>query len=192
MDSSYLTNPLVFLVQVALGLYTLLVMLRLVLQLVQADFYNPLSQFIVKATSPLLHPLRRVVPSFGALDTSALLLAWATKGLELLLVFWLSGQGLHLIQPLVWAIPELVNLVLNIFLVAIFIQAILSWVGPAGYNPAVNLIYSLTAPVIRPIQQRLPPMSGLDFSPMLAIVALFLLKMLLIPPLEGIARQLLL
>jgi YggT family protein len=85
-----------------------------------------------------------------------------------------------------WALPELVSLLINIFLIAILIQVIMSWVNPGSYNPAVSLLYSLTEPILRPARRVLPPISGLDLSPMLAMVGLILLKMLLIPPLQAI------
>ncbi|MGD2117083.1 MAG: YggT family protein [Chromatiales bacterium] len=187
MDSSYFTNPLVFLVQVLFELYLLVVMLRFLLQLVRADFYNPLSQFIVKATSPLLKPLRSVIPGFGGLDMSSLLLAWLIKSLELFLILLISGKGVVLIYPMLQAIPGLLELVLNIFLFSILIIVILSWIAPGSYNPAVSLLYSLTDPLLQPARRMLPPMGGLDLSPMAVMIVLVLAKMLLIPPLEAFA-----
>ncbi|MCB1750538.1 MAG: YggT family protein [Gammaproteobacteria bacterium] len=184
MGSDYLSNPLVFLIQVLFGLYILVVMLRFLLQLTRADFYNPVSQIIVKATSPLLNPLRRVVPGFAGIDLAAIVLMWLVQSLELALIVMISGMGSNLAATLAWAIPELVNLALNVFLFAILIQVILSWVSPGTYNPALSLIHSLTEPVLRPAQRLIPPISGLDLSPMVVMVGLTLLKMLLLPPLQ--------
>lgn len=184
MGSDYLSNPLVFLIQVLFGLYILVVMLRFLLQLTRADFYNPVSQIIVKATSPLLNPLRRVVPGFAGIDLAAIVLMWLVQSLELALIVMISGMGSNLAATLAWAIPELVNLVPNVFLFAILIQVILSWVSPGTYNPALSLIHSLTEPVLRPAQRLIPPISGLDLSPMVVMVGLTLLKMLLLPPLQ--------
>jgi YggT family protein len=190
MDGNYLTDPLVFLIQVVFGLYTLVVMLRFLLQLVRADFYNPLSQFVVKVTSPLLRPLRKVIPGLGGLDLSSLLLAWLVKSVELLLIYLVSGFGLLVVQALVLAIPELLALTINIFLFSILILVVLSWISPVGHNPAVSLLSDLTAPIMEPVRRRMPPMGGLDLSPMVVMVGLILLKMLLVPPLEALARQL--
>ncbi|MGD8908755.1 MAG: YggT family protein [Chromatiales bacterium] len=183
MSSSYLTNPIIFLIQTLFGLYILAVLLRFFLQWVRADFYNPISQFLVKATNPPLKLLRRIVPGLGGIDLASLVLAWLLKSIEILLIILLSGSAVNLVAPLIWAIPELVELVINIFLFAILIQVILSWVSPGSYNPASALLYSLTAPVLRPAQRILPPMGGLDLSPMLVMIGLVLLKMLLLPPL---------
>lgn len=186
MDSSYLTNPLVFLIQTLFGLYILLVMLRFILQLVRADFYNPISQFLVKATTPLLRPLRRLIPGMGGIDLASVLLMWGLKTLELVLLLLVAGAGAAFFGPLLWAIPELINLLINVFLFAILIQVILSWINPGTYHPAANLLYSLTNPVLAPARRLIPPISGLDLSPMLVMVGLVLLKMLLVPPLQVI------
>ncbi|MGD8911992.1 MAG: YggT family protein [Candidatus Thiodiazotropha sp.] len=183
MGSSYLANPLVFLVQTLFGLYILAVMLRFLLQLVRADFYNPISQFLVKATNPPLKPLRRIIPGIGGIDLSSLMLAWLLKAIELFLVLSITGNSINLIAPFIWAIPELVELLINIYLFGILIQVILSWVNPGSYNPATALLYSLTGPLMRPAQKILPPMGGIDLSPMLVMIGLILLKMLLLPPL---------
>ncbi|MCU7798083.1 MAG: YggT family protein, partial [Candidatus Thiodiazotropha sp. (ex Myrtea spinifera)] len=130
--------------------------------------------------------LRRFIPGLGGIDLASVILAWLLKAIELLLVLSISGNAVNLLGPLVWAIPELVELVINIFLFAILIQVILSWVNPGSYNPATALLYSLTGPVMRPAQKLLPPMGGLDLSPMLVMIGLVLLKMLLLPPLKAL------
>lgn len=189
MSTSYLTNPLVFLIQTLFGLYILAVLLRFLLQTVRADFYNPISQFLVKATNPPLKILRRIIPGLGGIDLASLILAWALKAIELLLVIAITGHAANLFGPLIWAIPELVELVINIFLFAVLIQVILSWVSPGNYNPASALLYSLTGPIMRPAQKILPPMGGLDLSPMLVMIGLVLLKMLLLPPLRALTAS---
>ncbi|MCG7984308.1 MAG: YggT family protein [Candidatus Thiodiazotropha lotti] len=190
MGSSYLTNPLIFLVQTLFGLYILAILLRFLLQIVRADFYNPISQFLVKVTNPPLKPLRRMIPGFGGIDISSLILAWVLKAVELFIVIMIAGQSASLLAPLLLAIPELVELTINIYLFAVLIQVILSWFSPGNYNPAVSLLYSLTGPVMRPAQKLLPPVGGLDLSPMLVMIGLVLLKMLLIPPLQQITNSL--
>jgi YggT family protein len=189
MSDTYLTNPLIFLVQTLFGLYILAVLLRFLLQLARADFYNPISQFLVKATNPPLKLLRRIIPGLGGIDLSSIVLAWLLKAVELGLVITISGKAFNLIAPLLWSIPELVELFINIFLFAILIQVILSWVNPGSYNPAIGLLNSLTAPVLRPAQKLLPPMGGLDLSPMLVMIGLVLLKMLLLPPIRMITAS---
>ncbi|WP_456378244.1 YggT family protein [Thiolapillus sp.] len=190
MGAGYATNPLIFILQFLFGAYILIVLLRFFLQLTRADFYNPLSQFIVKVTSPALVPLRRIIPSMGGMDISALVLAWALKALELLLVVLISTGAFTPGFAIIGAIPGLIELCINIFLYGIIIQAILSWVSPGSYNPAASLLHTLTAPVLRPVQRLIPPISGIDLSPMAAILGLIVLKMLIIPPLNQLVAGL--
>lgn len=190
MGDNYLTDPLVFLVQVLFGLYILVVMLRFLLQLVRADFYNPISQFLIKATRPVLTPLRRIIPGWGGVDWASLVVAWLLKTMELTLVILISNGQIQLLLATLWAIPQLLELVIYILLFSIFILALLSWISPAGYNPVAALLHSLASPLLTPVRRYMPAMGGLDLSPMVAMIALVLLKMLLIPPLEHLARTL--
>ena len=191
MNSSYLTNPLIFLVEVIFQLYILAVLLRFLLQWTRADFNNSISQFVVRITSPVLVPMRRVIPSVRGKDTASLVLAWLLKTLELLLVFLLGKGSFMPALALLVAIPALLEFIINIFIAAIIMQAILSWVTIDTYSPIVDILNSLSNPVLRPFRKLLPATSGFDFSPVVAILALMLLKMLLLPPLKTLVANLL-
>ncbi len=184
MTGNYLTNPLIFLIQTLGGFYASVVMLRFMLQLTGADFYNPLSQFVVKVTSPALRPLRRIIPGFRGMDISSLILAWLVQTLVLFLVGVLAGLGLAAIGALLWSIPALAELAIDVFIYAVIIRVIMSWINPDPFNPLARLLDTLTDPVMAPIQRRLPPIGGLDLSPVAVTIGLVLLKMLLIPPLK--------
>ncbi len=187
----YFSNAGAFLIQTLFGLYIVVIMLRFLLQWVRADFYNPLTQFIVKITNPPLLPLRRIIPGFGGLDSAALVLMLILKYAELLLLSLLPGYSLpNLLGLAVLALVELLSLALNVFLFGIFIQAILSWIAGAGHNPVASLLYQLTAPVLRPFRKLIPPVSGMDLSPMAAIIALYLAMLLIAAPLQDLARGL--
>ncbi len=189
MGEGYLAQPAIFLVQVVFGLYAILVLLRFLLQLTRADFYNPVSQFIVKATKPELNPLRRVIPPVGGMDTASLILAWLVIAIEQLLILAIKGVGLQPVAALLLAIPELISLTIHVFLFAILIQVIVSWVNPGSYNPVLGLIHSLTEPLLGPVRRRMPDMGGFDLSPMVVMVGLVILEMLLIPPIRGLIGQ---
>jgi YggT family protein len=188
VGGQYLTNPVEFLVGTLFGLYILAVMLRFLLQLNRADFYNPISQFLVKVTQPVLRPLRRVIPGLGGIDLAALLLMIALQLASLAIISSLRGGPVQLAPLTFIAIAELLRLLLNVYLFAIIIQIIISWVNPGSYNPALALIHSITEPVMRPARRLLPPMSGLDLSPIVVLIAIQLMKMLLLPPLYQLAR----
>ncbi|MCU7959809.1 MAG: YggT family protein [gamma proteobacterium symbiont of Bathyaustriella thionipta] len=183
MGSQYLTDPATFLIQVIFDLYILLLMLRLVMQLLHVDFFNPMSQFVVRLTSPALNPLRRLIPGYGGIDIASILLMWLLKTLELTLLMWLNGEAVALPLPLLLAIPALIDQALNLFLFAIIIRALLSWLQPDPYHPVQRLLISLTEPLLRPARKLIPPVSGMDISPIAVIIGLYLAKMLIIPPL---------
>ncbi len=183
MGSSYFTNPLEFLISTLFGLYITAVMLRFMLAMVRADFYNPLTQILVKVTNPALKPLRRIIPGFGGIDIASLLLMLALQMLSLALITLLRGVSMHPLGLLLWAIAELLSLLFNIYLFSILIQVILSWINPGSYNPAVSLVYSINEPLLAPARRLIPPLSGLDLSPMVVLLGLQLAKMLLLPPL---------
>lgn len=184
MTGNYLSNPLIFLIQTLGGLYAFVAMLRFLLQLTKADFYNPVSQFVVKVTSPVLMPLRRFIPGFRGMDISSLVLAWLVKTVVLFLVGLLAGLGLASIGAVIWSIPALVELTIDVFIYAVIVRVVLSWVNPNPSNPMVRLIERLTDPVMEPVQRRLPAIGGLDLSPIAVTIGLVLLQMLLIPPLK--------
>lgn len=171
----------IYVVQTLGSLYLLIVLLRFILQLVRADFYNPLSQFIVRATQPLLKPLRRVIPGFAGIDIASLVLALVVQLILLGVIITLMGYALPpVLQLLVWALVGITALFLKIFFFALIISVILSWVAPHSQNPAALLVYQLCEPVLAPIRRVLPSMGGLDLSPIFAFIALNLLDMLLI------------
>lgn len=183
--SQYLANPLIFVVNTVFALYVLAVLLRFLLQLVQADFYNPICQFLVKITHPPLRLLRRLIPAVGRIDTAALVLILALKMLGDSLVLLLQGEGAVAFGLLAGsAAVELVELAFSVFIYAIIIQAILSWVNPDPYHPLYALLMDLVDPILRPCRRLIPPIGGLDLSPLVALIALSVLKMLLVPPLR--------
>ncbi len=169
----------VFLIQTLFGFYILAVVLRFLLQCVRADFYNPLVQFLVRITNPPLIPLRRIVPGYRGLDLASVLLAVALQGVEVLLVTLLFGQRIDIGSLLLLTVAELLKLLINIYLWGVIIQALLSWFNPDPRHPAARILAQLTAPVLRPAQRLLPPISGVDLSPMVVVVALIFLSLLL-------------
>ncbi len=191
MGGNYFSNAGVFLIQTLIGLYALTFMLRFLLQLVRADFYNPFSQFLVKVTNPLVKPLRKIIPGFGGIDWSSIVVVILLMLLEFMLIGLLPKYSIPTPQGLfVMALAETLSLVVNIFLFSIIIQAVISWINPGSYNPVVGLLQQLTAPIMNPIRRVIPPISGLDLSPMAAIIGLYLVTMLLIQPLTDLGRQL--
>lgn len=182
MDNQYFAASTIFLIQTLFGLYILAVMLRLILQWVRADFYNPISQFLVKITNPPLKPLRRLIPGWGGIDIASVLLLLVLQMLELYLVNMTLGRALGIGGLFIESIAELIELLINVFIGAILIQVILSWVAPASYNPLIGLVHRIADPVLAPARRILPPFSGIDFSPLVVLIVLQLFKILVVSP----------
>ncbi|MGE3772060.1 MAG: YggT family protein [Gammaproteobacteria bacterium] len=191
MNAGYVSNAGTFLLDVIFGLFIGAVMLRLFLQWTRADFYNPLSQAIVKLTNPVLRPLRRFIPAFGRIDTASVVLILALQMLAVWLKLAMVGASAGAGAIVVFALAEIASKAIYIFMFAIFVQVIASWVAPGSYNPALSLIDSITHPLLKPLRAVVPPLGGLDLTPMLALIGLQLAQMLVVAPLRDLAMSLL-
>jgi YggT family protein len=168
-----------YLIGTLIDLYIAAVLLRLLLQWVRADFYNPLSQFLVKLTNPAIVPLRRVIPSIGRLDTASVVLMLVLEVLGVWLVSQLSSQNIGWAQIVPFAIIKLCMTLLMTYFFLIIASVILSWIGQGLRHPFVPLLYQLTEPVLRPIRRVIPPIAGIDLSPLFALVGIRFLILLL-------------
>jgi len=188
MSGGYVANAGRFLLDGIFGLYIGAGMLRLFLQWSRADFYNPLSQAIVKLTNPVLRPLRRYIPAIGRVDTASVALVLVLQMLNLWLSLTVAGAaGAGFGGIFVLALAELLAKALYILMFAIFVQVVASWVAPGAYNPALSLVDSITYPLLKPLRSLLPPLGGLDLSPMVALILLQLAQMLLVAPIRDLA-----
>lgn len=168
---SALNEILGYLIQTALSLYLLVMLLRFLLHASQADFYNPVSQFVVKVTNPALAPLRRLLPPVGRFDLAALVESVLLQALGIVLILLLNGIELPNITLIIaWSAVGVVALLVNIYFFALLAMIILSWVAGGSRHPAILLIYQITEPVMAPVRRLLPPMGGIDFSPILVFI----------------------
>jgi len=185
---SYLANPLLLIIQTLAFLVGMLFTLRFFLQVCRASFYNPLSQAVNGVTNPILWPLRRLVPASGRFDWASLLALYAVmlaaQGLMLLLV----GGGLRLGPLWVGALIQALLVIWNLFFWGVILRTLVSWFDPYGRNPMVQVLDDLTAPLMRPVQRLPLNFGGIDFSPVLVILGLQVLKMLALPPLQLLAQ----
>jgi YggT family protein len=187
MDTTYVTNPAIFIIDTLFSLYILGVMLRFLLQWCGAEFYNPISQFLVKATHPPLRILRRFVPPMGKIDTSSLVLVLALQMLADFSILMLKGVSIGIGALTILSITQLVSLLINIFIFAVFARALLSWLNPGTFNAASSILYSLTEPLLNVCRRFIPDLGGIDLSPLVALLLLQLAKMLILPPLQELA-----
>lgn len=190
MDSTYMTNPVIFIIDTVVSLYVLAIMLRFLLQWTNADFYNPISQFLVKITHPPIKFLRRYIPSVGKIDTASLVLALLLQMLSDFIILMLKGMAVSIGALTILSISQLLTLLINVFIFAIFARAILSLLNQGSYNSATSVLYSLTEPLLKICRKMVPEIGGIDLSPLIALVALQVSKMLFLPPLQDLMRLL--
>ncbi len=167
-----------FLINTLFGMYILAVLLRLMLQMVRADFYNPVAQFLVIVTNPPLLPLRRIIPGLWGIDLASVVLLLALEAVEQYVLALLRGFGITALALLVLVTSQIVELVLYVFLFTILARAILSWVAPYPRNAVMHLLVNLTEPLLRPARRIIPPVGGLDLSPIAVLILLELAIML--------------
>ncbi len=179
MISASASNALMYLISTLFELYLWMLLLRVILQWVRADFYNPFSQFIWKMTQPVLRWLQPVIPRWRNIEGAAIVLAFVVCCLYVEIMLGLQGRHLDLGSVMVVALLRLISLTLNLYTFTLFIQAILSWVGPGVSNPVGSVLWSMNEPLLRPVRRLIPPVSGLDLSPLVVIIALQVLNRLL-------------
>ena len=187
-----LSTALNFLLNTIFNMLTLLFLLRFFLQLFKAPFNNPLTYMVVSLTDFAVKPARRIIPSWGKIDLSTLVLALVTQLLLHFFLLWLRDLPISLVGNAIWtsligmSLLGVFRTALDVFFYAILLQVILSWVNPQ--SPISGALNSLTKPILAPIQRILPTASGLDFSP---VVALILIQMLNVSVIRTLEQQLL-
>lgn len=190
MGVNYVTDPIILVIDSIASLYILAVLLRFLLQWCGAAFYNPISQFLVKVTHPPLRLLRRFVPAIGKIDTSSLILILMLQMLANFTILILKGVSIDIGALTILSITDLVSLLINIFIFAIFARAMLSWLNPGAYDSATSILVSLTDPLLNICRKYLPDLGGIDLSPLAVLLLLQLAKMMILPPLHQLASLL--
>lgn len=183
MSNGYFSDAGLFLIDTVIGFYTLIVLLRFLLQLTRADFYNPVSQFIVRVTNPPLIQLRRIIPGFLGVDLAAIFFLLVLEALRLSLTALMTGHTPHISGLLVLSVAELLKLMVYVVIFSIFIQALLSWISTGRTHPMMRLLKSFTEPLLAPARRILPTRAGVDLSPIVTFLFLMLVLKLLVQPL---------
>jgi len=177
-------NAGVFLIQTIFDIYILVLMLRVLLHWVDADYYNPISQFVIKLTKLPLTPFQRVIPSFRGIDMAAFVFALVLEMLKIVLIVWINSDTFPRVGGLtLWALGDLENTVIDIYFYAIIIEVVMSWVNPQGGSPIVAVLYKLTEPLMRPVRKIIPPIGGIDITPIPVLILLKLVTIVLANPL---------
>jgi YggT family protein len=181
---SYLANAATILIEIAFGLATLLFLLRLLLQLFRANFYNPICQFFYQATNPVLMPLRRLLPPLRGLDLGALLIAYLLQVVKLWLLAAMVGAAMTVPGSLVLAVASLLGFLLTVYFWLLLLRIVVSLINPQSQHPALPLLGQLTEPLLRPIRRRLPALGPFDLSPLVLFLAIVLARVLIVAPIQ--------
>lgn len=177
-----INNVLDFLIHILFTSYIYAVIIRMLLGLTRADFYNPFSQFILTITNPVLKPLRKLLPSVGSVETSAIVLIVVLKFIELAVRSFLVSKQVLLSALILPAIVGVLNQIVNVFIFAIIILVVISWVAPHMHgqsNPITPILRSITEPLIRPARKLIPPVGVFDLSTFVVLIGLYCIKIFL-------------
>src|SRR5690606_29295647 len=188
--SSALTESLFYIIRTIGSLYLLLVLLRFLFQLVRADFYNPISQTIAKATNPLLMPLRKVVPGYRGIDFASLVLALLVQALIIQILFFIAGHGfVGILSLLGWSLVGILKTFASIYFWGLIIVIVASWIAPFSQNPALVLVRQVIEPAMAPLRKIIPPLGVIDLSPIVAFMILHVVNNYLIPAIAVAVRM---
>lgn len=179
-------NAGLFLIKIVFDLYIFIVMLRIILQWVRADFANPIFELVAKLTNPPLKQIRRLIPTVHGYDIAAVALLLLLEIIKIAILVWLQDVTPTFLGLIVLAFAELFGQLLNFFFFALIAMAVLSWLSPLAHGPLVEVLYRLCEPLLRPVRRVLPPIVGLDLSPIPVIIILKLLELLIVQPLMQI------
>jgi YggT family protein len=164
-------------------LFMMAVLLRFLLQISRADFYNPITQMVVRFTDPGVQLFRRFIPGFKGVDFATLVFAVLVESLLICILIFLAGfdlPGVGLV--LTWAVAGIINFILDIYFWALLISIVSSFIAPFSEHPALVLVRQLTEPIMAPFRRLLPSMGGLDLSPIFVFLAIQILKIVLVAP----------
>lgn len=181
-------DALKFLIDTLFALYIIVVLLRILLRFARADFFNPISQFVWQVTQPPVGLMSRAIPNWGRLDIAAALFVLVLCFLNIQIDLWLYSSEVRInpLMPFFWAPLKAVVLLCNLYFFTILVQVLVSWLSPGTHSPATAVLWTLNEPLLRPVRQYIPPIGGLDISPLVVIIALQVFSRLL--PLPGLFR----
>jgi YggT family protein len=173
-----LNNALLFLINTIFDLYLLVLCIRLILAWARADYFNPITHVVIQITQPVIAPLRRLIPNYARIEFSTLIFIIFVEIIKIYLLSLLLMGGAPIPAIILTALEAFIRLLLNTFFYAILLHVIMSWISP-GHTPLGQVLTQLSSPILRPCQRIIPPLGGLDLSPVFAMIGLQFLIILL-------------
>lgn len=184
---SSITDSGVFLISALFNMYVMIVLLRLILPFIQANFYNPLSQFVVKLTNPIAIPLRKIIPVFHKIDLPIVFLLLAVQTVKILLLISISHSGFGSVAGVfIWVIADTIAQVLSLYFYAIILRVVMSWIAMGGYigaSPLQEILFLLTEPLLAPVRRIIPTIQGIDLTPLVVLLGIKVLEIAVVNPL---------
>ena len=171
-------EAIIYLLRFLFDALLMILIVRVWLQMVKADFYNPISQFIVKVSNPLVIPMRRIIPGLGGVDLATIILAYLVATLKFFTITQLGGYDQGVLMYLYIGLLVLIKQTGFLLFIIMLMMAIMSWVVQ-GYNPTLVVFHQLTEPFLRPIKRVVPNIGGLDLSVLIAFLLLNVINILL-------------
>ena len=187
----YIQNALNFTIEAILGFYLIIVILRFLFQLFRVDFRNPISQMVVKLTTPPLQLLRRFIPGLFGIDFASVVLILFIGFIKTFLLSMFSGYPANVGAVFIISLAETINTITWVFILTLLASVVLSWVAPHSHHPAARMVNDLSEPILKPFRRIIPPIQGIDLTPILAFLALNLVTKLVVHPLMDLGRGLL-
>jgi YggT family protein len=173
---SFLAEIAQFIIVSLLDFYLMILALRILLHFYRFDYYHPVAQIVLKLTDPVVRPLKNIIPLKSKIEIASVIVLLTLTFLKFFLFFILSHAKIpNLIGLMIMSLGDCLKLFVWIILIAIIIQSILSWVAPHKHNPLITLLYKITEPTLKPVRKYIPPISGLDISPLFVLLILSLL-----------------
>lgn len=174
-----LQNASTFLINSICDLYLLVLLLRLILQYLRVDYYNPLTQFILTATSPVVVRLRRFIPGYMGLDLATICAILTLTLFKLIFIALLNYHQFPALSGLfIWATADILSLSAKLFFYAILINTTLSWLAPAAHSPINAILAHLTNPLLERAKRFIPPLGGFDLTPIAVMIGLQLVMII--------------
>ena len=186
----YFANAGNLIVNALFGLVMFVIVLRVLLQLARANFYNPVCQGVYKITNPVLMPLQKLIPNWKALNLAGIAVAWLLACVWISLQVWMGGRSVGVVGALVLGFAQLLLFVLETLFWITIVRVVLSWVAGDSDNPVVPLVYRVSDLLLKPFQRVIPPMGGIDLSPLVALLAVKVAEALIVHPLFDLGAKL--
>lgn len=174
-----LQKALIFLISSIFSVYIFIVWLRIYLQFMGANFFNPICQFLIIATNPFVLPLRKILPSLKSIDLSSTVLLFATAIIEIFVLGLIAGYLINFFFILFFAVLTIVNTILQVFFWGVILRAIFSFLPQSQYSPTNEILFYISEPLLKPARRMLPPISGIDLSPFIVLLFLGFIKIII-------------